>query len=104
MTSRSAIRPGPVGFQFSICCVIAPEAGISCPAKRASQPKCASAGLDDHRNLQPAGVCLNDGLHRHTLLSDRVVNCAGLRFLEGQTIQSRYHAIGAAISARTSIP
>src|ERR1700677_2038710 len=43
MPSRSAIRVGPVGFQFSFCCVSAPEAGISCPAKWASQPKCASA-------------------------------------------------------------
>jgi len=48
MPSESAIRPGPVGFQCSFFCVSALEAGISRPAKSASQPKCswaASGGM-----------------------------------------------------------
>jgi hypothetical protein len=40
----------------------------------------------DHRNLQPAAVRLDDGLHRHTLLVDRMVDLARVSFLEGQTI------------------
>jgi len=95
MPSKAAIRPGPVGFQFNFSCVRVLEDGISCPAKRASQPKCASASsglmlITGTISHQPAGVCFTDCLHRHTLLVDRVIDCARLRFLEGQTIQSRY--------------
>src|ERR1700733_6718938 len=38
---KSAIIPGPVGFQPSLCRVSALVAGISSPANIAIQPKCA---------------------------------------------------------------
>jgi hypothetical protein len=48
-------------------------------------------GLDaNHRNLQPAGVCFDDSLHRHALLVDRVIDCARLRHLKGQSIEPRH--------------
>ena len=37
--SRSAIKPGPVGSHPSLLRVCALEAGTSCPANLASQPK-----------------------------------------------------------------
>lgn len=38
-SSRSAINPGPIGSHLSFLRVCALEAGMSCPANIASQPK-----------------------------------------------------------------
>jgi hypothetical protein len=50
------------------------------PAKRASQAKCASSssGLMLTTGTFAHGQRLGDGLHRHALLVDRVVYCAGV--------------------------
>ncbi len=57
MPSRSAISPGPVGFQFSFRRVSALEEGISSTANagKPAEVRLSLLGLDaDHRHLQPA--------------------------------------------------
>ena len=41
-------------------------------------------------HLQPAAQRLGDGLHRHALFVDRVVDCARFRLLKCQTVQPRH--------------
>jgi hypothetical protein len=84
MPSRSAIKPGSVGFQFSSCCASALEDGTFEHGEggKPAKVRLSLFGLDaDDRHLQPAAMRLGDGLHRHALLVHRVEDRARLRLL-----------------------